>query len=301
MKRNVALLFALLLSLSMNAQVMKIYKGTTLVHIFTSDEADKVVFESVIPVQSIELNPPSATLNQGTSITLTPSVLPEDATNTALSWSSSDPGVATVSNGIVTGIKQGEATITCEAKDGSGTKATCDITVIDNGMNLCVGFYETIPGFSVTNLLQYYGEGDVLHDGHIYLIGETNRWDFGELTNFFQADFHESGDAFISRSAANPTITDNITITPDTEFGPLHFSADFTLVAIDGSGEIINVKGVSVTIPEGTIEYRSGCNCIILFKICYVTGSAGSTDPTDFYRLRVDVIYVDNGNGSITR
>ena len=295
MKKNVALLFALLLCLSMNAQVMKIYKGTTLVHTYTSAEADKVVFEPAVPVQSIELNPPTATLNQGSSKTITASVLPEDATNPVVTWTSSNPAVATVNNGIVTGIKKGEATITCEAQDGSGTQATCNINVIDNGMNLCVGFYETVPGYSVKDLWQYYGEGDVIHDGHIKLFGVSNIWDFGKLNNFFPAQGHESGDAFIGRSSSDPTITDYITITPETVFETLHFSASFSLVATDGSGEVINVKGASVTIPEGTIEYRSGCNCKILFKICEVIGS------DDIYQLRVEIKYESIGNDNTTR
>lgn len=301
MKKNVALLFALLLCLSMNAQVMIIYKGTTLVHVFTSDEADKVVFEPAVSVKSIVLNPTEATLNIGTSMAITASVLPEDATNPALSWASSDPTVATVSNGIVTGIKEGETIITCEAQDGSGTKATCNITVVDNGMNLCVGFYETVPGYSVMNLWQYYGEGDGLHDGHIKLIGQSNWWDFGELTNFSQAQNNESGDAFIGRSANQATVTDCITITPETKFGELYFAASFSLVSTDGSGEVINIKGASVTIPEGALEYRSGCNCKILFNICEVS-TRGDLEPNGIYQLRAEIIYETiEGGDSVTR
>lgn len=301
MNKNVALLFALMLCLGTNAQVMKIYKGTTLVRTFTSAEADKVVFEPAIPVQSIELNPTTATLNQGSSITVTALALPKDATCTTLSWTSSKPQVATVKDGIVTGIEAGETTITCEAQDGSGTKATCEITVVDAGMNICVGFYETIPSYSVMNLKETYGEGEFISDDHIKLFGESNVWDFGKLGNFFPAEGHESGDAFISRSYDNPTTTDYITITPETEFGALHFAANFTLIATDGSGETIIFKNCSVTIPENMVIYKSGCRCKVLFNIYDNSVSPIETGLGDLYKMRVIVEYEPINNGSITR
>lgn len=41
-----------------------------------------------------------------------------------------DPGVATVSNGTITGVKAGTTTITCTARDGSNISKTCEVTVI---------------------------------------------------------------------------------------------------------------------------------------------------------------------------
>ena len=86
-------------------------------------------------VTSIKLNKTKATLTRTSekkkpTLQLTATVTPADATNTAVKWSSSDTSVAKVDkNGKVTALKSGTATITCEAKDGSGAKATCKITV----------------------------------------------------------------------------------------------------------------------------------------------------------------------------
>lgn len=228
---------------------------------------------------------------------ITASVLPEDATNPALSWTSSNPAVATVSNGIVTGIKKGETTITCEAQDGSGTQTTCHITVVDNGMNIRVGIYETVPAYSVI-LWKYYGEGDVIHDGHIKLIGESNIWDFGVLTNFSPAEYYEQGDAFIGRASNQATFTDYLTIPSETKFGDLYFAANFTLVATDGSGEVINIKDASATIPEGTIEYKSGYDCTIIFKICDVTTPYYNFDAKEIFQLRADAIVYESIDGT---
>ena len=58
-------------------------------------------------------------------------VKPDDATNKALTWTSSDETVATVdATGKVTGKKIGEATITATAQDGSGVSGSCTVTVL---------------------------------------------------------------------------------------------------------------------------------------------------------------------------
>lgn len=82
------------------------------------------------PVKSIKLNKTSATLKKGSSLTLKAAVAPNSANNKAVTWSSSNKKVATVSSkGVVKAVGNGTATITVKAKDGSGKKATCKITV----------------------------------------------------------------------------------------------------------------------------------------------------------------------------
>ncbi len=69
-------------------------------------------------------------LTEGESFKIKAKVAPNNATNKAVSFSSSDKKVATVDkNGKVKGIKKGTATITVTAKDGGKAKATCKITV----------------------------------------------------------------------------------------------------------------------------------------------------------------------------
>ena len=61
---------------------------------------------------------------------LTATVLPTDADNPSVEWISSDEAVAIVSQkGMVEAVGEGTATITCMATDGSGVKATCEVTV----------------------------------------------------------------------------------------------------------------------------------------------------------------------------
>ena len=85
----------------------------------------------IIPVTGIRLNQASATLNsKDQTLQLSATVTPDDATDKSLTWSSSNPSVATVdANGLVTAVSSGRTTITATAADGSNKTATCAVTV----------------------------------------------------------------------------------------------------------------------------------------------------------------------------
>ncbi len=87
-------------------------------------------------VSSITLNKSSINLTIGSSQTLSvTNVSPDDAVDKSVTWSSSATGVATVdpTTGKVTAVAEGTATITATANDGSGTTATCSVTVYPEG------------------------------------------------------------------------------------------------------------------------------------------------------------------------
>ena len=81
-----------------------------------------------IPVQSVSLSSSTLTLNEGDSKTLTATVLPANATSRVVLWRVAPAGFATVSNGVVTGIKAGSCTVTATA---GGKSASCTVTVAE--------------------------------------------------------------------------------------------------------------------------------------------------------------------------
>ena len=82
-----------------------------------------------VPVSKVTLNKTKVGLGKGKTITLKAAVTPEEATNADVTWTSSNPKVATVdANGKVKALKFGKAKITAEAADGSGSKAVCEVT-----------------------------------------------------------------------------------------------------------------------------------------------------------------------------
>ena len=80
-----------------------------------------------VEVTGITLARTSANIYIGDTIGIGSTVLPSNATNKSIIWTSSNTSVATVSNGVVRGIKSGTTTIT--AKTNNGKKATCVVTV----------------------------------------------------------------------------------------------------------------------------------------------------------------------------
>lgn len=84
---------------------------------------------TTVAVTGVTLNKTSLSLVEGNSETLTATVSPDNATNKAVSWKSSDASIASVDGtGKVTAVKAGSATITVSTTDGSKT-ATCSVSV----------------------------------------------------------------------------------------------------------------------------------------------------------------------------
>ena len=81
-----------------------------------------------VNVTGVSLNKNNAEIEIGGTTTLTATVTPNNATNKAVTWTSSNTSVATVSNGTVSGVAAGNATITVTTVDG-GYTATCAVTV----------------------------------------------------------------------------------------------------------------------------------------------------------------------------
>ena len=81
-------------------------------------------------VESITLDKTEGILNVGNTVTITATVAPEEATNPAITWSSSDESVATVDEtGKVTAVAVGNATITATSEDDSSVNAGYELTV----------------------------------------------------------------------------------------------------------------------------------------------------------------------------
>ena len=88
-----------------------------------------LTLDMTIPVQSVLVNPYALVYYEGETQQLRAIIYPDDATNKQVTWSSSNPKVATVSSdGMVQCVMEGKAVITATTKDG-GKTAACDVTV----------------------------------------------------------------------------------------------------------------------------------------------------------------------------
>lgn len=82
-----------------------------------------------VAVSGVALNKKVATINVGKTVTVKATVTPANADNKTLAWTSSNTKIATVSNGVVKGVKAGRVIITAKTTDGSNISATCTVTV----------------------------------------------------------------------------------------------------------------------------------------------------------------------------
>ena len=109
---------------------------------------------TTVNVTGITLSQTEAAMTVGgETLTLTATVAPDDATDKTVTWTSSDPTVATVADGVVTAVAAGTATITATATNGTDDTtddktATCTITVTDpdqEAADAVVALFDALP------------------------------------------------------------------------------------------------------------------------------------------------------------
>lgn len=89
---------------------------------------DSIQTAPAVAVTGISVSPVSMSLDVDATASITPAIVPANATNKNVSWTTSDDTVATVNNGVVTAKAAGSATITATTEDGTFTD-TCAVTV----------------------------------------------------------------------------------------------------------------------------------------------------------------------------
>jgi len=117
-----------------NGKVTAVALGEATITATTADgtnlTATCAITVNPIKAASITLSQTTAELFPGDKITLTATVLPENATDKRVTWMSSNSSIATVSEeGIVTAVAVGETTITAKTADGTNLTATCAVKV----------------------------------------------------------------------------------------------------------------------------------------------------------------------------
>lgn len=116
-----------------NGRVTAVGAGFATIQVKTVDSEKTAscvvqILAAPVPTTGLTMNPESLSLVEGESATIRATVLPEDATDKSVTWSSSDTKVATVTNdGRVTALKPGTSTICAVSADGS--HAFCKVEV----------------------------------------------------------------------------------------------------------------------------------------------------------------------------
>ncbi|MCQ2144506.1 MAG: Ig-like domain-containing protein [Bacteroidales bacterium] len=114
-------------------KVTAVKPGTATITVTTEDgnktaSCEVSVKAKVYPVTGVSLDKTTLSMVKGDITTLTATITPSNATNTNVTWTSSNTAVATVINGEVSAVGGGSATITVKTQDG-GFTATCEVSV----------------------------------------------------------------------------------------------------------------------------------------------------------------------------
>ena len=114
--------------------VVAISSGTTIIRATTNDgsnlTAECQVTVTSLKATGISIDRTEATLERDATLQLTATVMPEDAGDKSVTWSSGNSKVATVDgSGLVTAVAAGTAIIRATTNDGSNLTAECQVTV----------------------------------------------------------------------------------------------------------------------------------------------------------------------------
>lgn len=126
-------------------------------------------------VTEVSLDVTDVSIEANDTIRLLAEILPINATNKTLEWSSSDESVATVDeNGLVTAIAAGNTVITVKSKDGNA-EATCNVVIyfsnegidyVSDDSNIQVEVFN-LHGYKVADSIKNLTRG-------IYIVKKNN-------------------------------------------------------------------------------------------------------------------------------
>ena len=228
----------------------------------------------VVKVSSVSLSASNLKLAVGGEpSTLTATVEPNNATNKNVSWSSSDPEVATVADGVVTPVKAGAATITVTTEDGEYS-ATCKVTVIQPATGITLDKQKvTLVGAATEQLKATVVPAEA---------DQTVVW---KSSNESVATVDQTGKVTsVSKGAA--------TITASTEDGT--YSQDCAVT--------VSNPATNLTVDQTALNLKKGEEGTV--KISLVGALAGEVDETKFALDNTGASkafkVVDNGDGSYT-
>ncbi|MDD6327405.1 MAG: Ig-like domain-containing protein [Lachnospiraceae bacterium] len=209
-------------------------------------------------ITGISLNQNAIEIKEGSSAKLTVTYYPNNASIKALTWTSSDPAIATVSsNGTVTaGNKTGTVTITATTTDGSDKSATCTVTVEHNYVTSVVSPSYTEQGYTLHRCNNC---------GHEYHDNYTDRWQYVTAISISDTSKQlECGDMFrLSASVAPANAHEKKLIWYSTDSRKASVAQDGLVTAIDpGTVDIVVLaadgSGISTRCTLTITEIENG-------------------------------------------
>ena len=255
-------------------------------------ELTVTVKKPVVEVTSIVLSRSTANLLEGRSTTATATIEPSDATDKTVTWTSSDPSIATVSNGRITAVSAGKATITAATSNGltatvavTVKPAVVEVTSVElskSTTNLVIGHSTTVKATvsptGATNKTLIWTSSDTsvatVADGKITAVGGGTATVTAESNNGITASLTvkvtvPATGITLSKSTTNLVIghstTVRATVAPaDATNKTVKWSSSDTSIATVSNGRITAVGGGTATV---TAKTSNGLTATLTVKV----------------------------------
>ena len=221
------------------------YQGNRNPFVDHPEWADKIFgTEYGDPTPGVTISQSAATIGVGGHITLTASA----SDLSTITWSSSNSSVASVSNGAVTGVAVGTATITASATINSNAyTATCAVTVSNATPTLQSISIETAPTKTKYVVGDYFDPTGLVITRN-YSNSTTSSYTYAGHTSKFT--FNPSTSTELTTGDTHVTIT----------YGGKSTSQSITVTSSGGSGNPVSGSQKIVSNTDSTY-YETGCIC----------------------------------------
>lgn len=248
---------------------------------YSCSEDDGTSSSDDIAVTGVSVDQATLSLTLGSTATLIATIAPSDATNSSVTWSSSDESIATVSDGTVTAVAVGTSSITVTTSEGDFT-ASCSVTVKDSsgssGSYLQTSGDVSVSGESYSSTTS--DENAVKVSGGKFTMVNCTITKSGDTENSDGSSFYGTNSAILS--------SDN---------GTIEMSGGTITTNATGANGIVAYGG-TVTVSDVTITCSKN-----LSRGIHATGG-GTITATDLTintsGNNSSVIALDRGGGTVT-
>ncbi|MGL1885146.1 MAG: Ig-like domain-containing protein [Reichenbachiella sp.] len=241
---------------------------------FTSTAAVTVSTDD-IEVTDIIMDDSEVSLTEGSTLLLTATIEPANATDQSVTWSSSDESIVSVSNGTISAIAVGSATVTVTSNDG-GYTSIASITVLEIVDGLIVQAEDFTATGGAYDGFQTYGVNGVS------AINYNQQGDWAD----YDVNIEESGNYQIDIFAGTPNDDAGITVSVD---GAVKITDDITN---NGDWDVFasNVLEGTLALTAGshTIRIQSANGSLWQWNADYFELTKVSDLPTDTISLVIE-------------
>lgn len=259
-----------------------------------------------VAVESVSLDKTEAVLKEKETVKLNATVLPENADNKNVHFTSDNDAVATVDdNGLVTALSSGEAVITVTTKDGSKT-ASCKVTVAKETEPLAITVTSKISGNDYTFTANATGGNKDYTYKFIVYNRTTNSWGLVQAFGTSNTCVWKKGsvgvrDFYVDVKDSNGTVVRSraMTITINTEITPKPVITSSASEVKVGDKITLKVSSGDSTCSYKVIVYNKSTNqwgkIQDFGKNTTINWTAGSVGDREFY------VDVKDAKGKVTR